>query len=193
MHPRFETAYDGTPPWDIARPQKEIVRLARAGDIQGEVLDVGCGTGENALYLARLGHDTLGIDAAQPAIEKAQAKARERGIDATFMVYDAIHLKRFDRAFDTVIDSGLFHVFTDRERKLFADGLAAVLRSGGTYFMLCMSENEPADWGGPRRVRQSEIRETFSKGWEVNFIREAHFEINQRADANAWLASITRI
>lgn len=190
---RFDSAYAGTPPWDIGRPQKEIVRLVRDGEIQGEVLDAGCGTGENALYFCRLGHETLGIDASRAAIEKAQAKARERGLDATFLVHDAIHLQRLKRAFDTIVDAGLFHVFSDRERQLYAAGLASVLRPGGTYFMLCLSEQEPVDWGGPRRVRQAEIRELFAKKWEVNYIREAKFEINQRPDAAAWLASITRV
>jgi 2-polyprenyl-3-methyl-5-hydroxy-6-metoxy-1,4-benzoquinol methylase len=80
----FDEAYSGTPPWDIGRPQGEFVRLAESGAIRGDVLDVGCGTGENALYLASLGHVVLGIDAAPHAIEKARKKSEERGIQVTF-------------------------------------------------------------------------------------------------------------
>lgn len=188
----FNPAYAGTPPWDIGRPQKEIMRLAEAGEIQGSVLDVGCGTGENVLYLAGLGYEAWGIDGAAAAIEKAKAKAAQRGLKANFLVADALDLQRLGRTFDTVIDTGLFHVFSDEERPLFADSLATVLRPGGTYYMLCFSEREPGSWG-PRRVTQAEIRATFSQGWRINAIRQATFEINQPGEARAWLSSITRL
>ncbi len=188
----FNPAYAGTPPWDIGRPQKEIMRLAEAGEIQGIVLDVGCGTGENVLYLAGLGYEAWGIDRAATAIEKAKAKAAQRGLKANFLVADALDLQRLGRTFDTVIDTGLFHVFSDEERPLFADSLATVLRPGGTYYMLCFSEREPGSWG-PRRVTQAEIRATFSQGWRINAIRQATFEINQPGEARAWLSSITRL
>lgn len=188
----FNPAYAGTPPWDIGRPQKEIMRLAEAGEIQGSVLDVGCGTGESVLYLAGLGYEAWGIDGAATAIEKAKAKAAQRGLKANFLVADALDLQRLGRTFDTVIDTGLFHVFSDEERPLFADSLATVLRPGGTYYMLCFSEREPGSWG-PRRVTQAEIRATFSQGWRINAIRQATFEINQPGEARAWLSSITRL
>ncbi|MCL5960690.1 MAG: class I SAM-dependent methyltransferase [Chloroflexi bacterium] len=188
----FETAYQGTPPWDIGRPQKEFVRLAQAGEIRGAVLDVGCGTGENALYLARLGHEVWGIDSAPSAIARAREKAKQRGIVATFRVGDVLDLQRLDRTFDTVIDSGLFHALSDEERAIFARGLAAVVRPGGTYYMLCFSEHEPGS-EGPRRVKQDEIRATFTDGWKVNYVRAAQLESNLHPRGiRAWLASITR-
>ena len=70
--PGFNPAYRGTPPWDISRPQAEFVRLEESGEIRGSVLDVGCGTGEHVLYLARRGHEAWGIDSAPLAIEKAR-------------------------------------------------------------------------------------------------------------------------
>jgi 2-polyprenyl-3-methyl-5-hydroxy-6-metoxy-1,4-benzoquinol methylase len=78
----FNSAYTGTPAWDIGRPQKEFVHLARANEIQGRVLDVGCGTGEHALYLAASGLEAWGVDSAPAAIDKAVAKAKERGLRA---------------------------------------------------------------------------------------------------------------
>lgn len=132
------------------------VRLGRG------VLDVGCGTGENALYLARLGYDVLGIDIVPTVIEKALAKARERSVAATFLVADALNLQVLGRRFNTVIDSGLFHVLPDKKRPVFLRSLASVLRPGGTYFMLCFNEHEPGSWG-PRRVTRAEIRENFGR------------------------------
>lgn len=130
----FNYAYEGgrVPPWDVGRPQGEFVRLAQGGEITGTVLDVGCGTGENALYLASLGHKVWGVDSSPLAIEKAKRKALERDIEATFLVWDASELHRLGRKFDTVIDSGLFHVFSDQERRVFARSLAAIVRGGGT-------------------------------------------------------------
>lgn len=189
----FNPAYLGVPPWDIGRPQREIVRLAESGQIRGHVLDVGCGTGENALYLAGLGHEVWGIDAAPLAIEKAQAKAKKREVAVTFKVFDALQLEHLGKIFDTVIDTGLFHTFADEERPLFEKGLARTLGRGGNYFLLCFSDREPGEWG-PRRISQDEIRATFAKGWRVNSIQATRFEHNLDADgARAWLASITRL
>src|SRR6202035_898638 len=117
----FESSYLGTPAWDICRPQPAIVRLAETGQITGSVLDVGCGTGENVLYLAEHGHAAAGIDGAPTAIKKARAKAKRRGLTASFEVGDALNLPTPEREFDTVIDSGLFHVFSDDERLRFRD------------------------------------------------------------------------
>jgi 2-polyprenyl-3-methyl-5-hydroxy-6-metoxy-1,4-benzoquinol methylase len=189
----FQEVYEGgTPPWDIGRPQPEVVRLAGEGRIRGSVLDVGCGTGENALYLAGLGHEVWGIDGAPLAVEQALSKAGERGVVATFLVADALDLGSLGRTFDTVIDSGLFHVFSDEDRPRFVRGLAAVVRPGGTYFLICFSEREPGT-EGPRRVTQGEIRSAFGRGWRIEDIREARFETNRESgDARAWLATITR-
>ena len=189
----FNSAYKGIPPWDIGRPQKEFIQLAQAGEISGRVLDVGCGTGENALYLAHLGLEVWGIDAAPFAIKKAKENAKKRRITVNFLVSDALKLQSLQARCDTVIDCGLFHVFTDEERPVFAASLSSALYPGGRYFMLCFSEYEPGSYG-PRRVTQAEIRATFSKGWKIDYIREAEFETRFGAESvKAWLSSITRL
>jgi SAM-dependent methyltransferase len=186
----FESAYLGTPPWDVGRPQPAIVRLAETGQITGSVLDVGCGTGENVLYLAEHGYAAAGVDGAPTAIKKARAKAKRRGLNASFEVGDALNLPTPERQFDTVIDSGLFHVFSDDERPRFRESLGRVVRSGGTYFLMCFSDHQPGDWG-PRRVTQAEIRAVFGDGWRVNSIEPSAFETTF-GDAQAWLATISR-
>ena len=187
---RFESAYLGTPPWDIGRPQPAIMRLAQARQITGSVLDVGCGTGENVLYLAELGFAAMGVDGAPTAISKARAKAKQRGVTAQFEVADALSLSMPNRQFDSVIDTGLFHVFSDEERDRFRDSLARVVRPGGTYFLMCFSDQQPGDWG-PRRVTQAEIRSVFNDGWRVNYIEPSAFDMNE-GQALSWLASISR-
>ena len=190
----FNDAYRGNPPWDIGRPQPEFVRLANEGLIRGKVLDVGCGTGEHAILFAGMGLSALGIDAAPLAIQKAKRKASERGSGATFVVGDALMLGELKKRFDTITDSGLFHVFSDSERPIFAKSLGSAMRKGGTYFMLCFSEKEPGGWGGPRRVSRAEIRATFGEGWRTDWIKEASFATRFHEDGGrAWLSSITRI
>ncbi len=187
----FEAAYLGTPPWDIGRSQPAIMRLAETGQITGLVLDIGCGTGENVLYLAERGFVTTGIDGAPTAIRKARNKAKRRGLKARFELADALDLAVPEQPFDTVIDSGLFHVFSDEDRAHFRDSLARVVRRGGTYFLMCFSDEEPGDWG-PRRVTQAEIRSVFRDGWRVNYIQPSTFETNL-GQSYAWLASISRL
>lgn len=185
----FDSAYRGTPPWDIGHPQPEIVRLEESGQIRGSVLDAGCGTGEHVLYLAGRGHDVMGVDGAPTAIKKARAKAKQRGLKASFVLGDALDLSIPNQLFDTVIDSGLFHVFSDEERPRYRKGLERVLRPGGTYFLMCFSEKQSGDWG-PRRVTQVEIRSMFKDGWRTNYIQPSAFEI-VGGHAEAWLASLT--
>ncbi len=193
----FEWAYrQGSPPWDIGRPQPAVVSLARDGGFFGEVLDVGCGTGENALYLASRGFSVTGVDAAPTAIARARAKADHRQLAVRFEIADALDLRAVGRTFDSAVDCGLFHTFDDRARRLFERSLRAVLRPGAQYNLLCFSDQEPGDWG-PRRVSQAEIRSTFAAGWRVNSIVAARFATIDPVDGSwsprAWLASLTRL
>ncbi len=190
----FEGAYrDGLPPWDIGRPQPAIVGLAERGAIGGRVLDIGCGSGENALYLASRGIEVMGVDAAPTAIERARAKAIERAIEVRFDVADALALGPSVGRFDVAIDCGLFHTFEDGERGRFERSLRGAMKTGGRYLMLCFSDREPGDWG-PRRVTRPEIRATFAGRWRVDSIDEDRFVTRWSDDgARAWLATLTLI
>lgn len=197
---RFASMYQKQAPWDISGPQPAIVELEEAGAIQGEVLDVGCGTGENAIYLASRGHSVWGIDFVSAAIDRAKAKAKERGIDVHFQVGDALKLSELRRSFDAVIDSGLFHVFSDDDRIRYVNSLSSVIRPGGTYHVLCFSDQEPAG-EGPRRVSEAELRGAFEHGWNVREIRAIQFTtatypgapIFSPGGPKAWCATFERL
>src|SRR5438132_11989324 len=96
----FESAYVGTPPWDIGRSQPAIMKLAETGQITGLVLDIGCGTGENVLYLAEHGFVAAGIDGAPTAIRKARGKAKRPGVRARVEGADALALALPAQLFD---------------------------------------------------------------------------------------------
>jgi 2-polyprenyl-3-methyl-5-hydroxy-6-metoxy-1,4-benzoquinol methylase len=187
----FEAFYAGTPPWDIGRPQSAFLRLAESGALEGRVLDVGCGTGEHALMAAGCGLEAVGVDTAPSAIAAAERKAHARGVPAKFLVWNALSLTSLGEEFDTVLDCGLFHVFSDEDRRSFVQNLTAVVRPVGRYFMLCFSEHQPGDTG-PRRVTQAEIRANFADGWHIDSIQSATIEITAGPAVLAWLASIRR-
>jgi 2-polyprenyl-3-methyl-5-hydroxy-6-metoxy-1,4-benzoquinol methylase len=170
----FVSAYAGQAPWDIPRPQRAFVDVA--DQITGSILDAGCGTGEIALFFASQGRTVTGIDYLEEPICRAKQKAAERGLSANFLVMDALNVKEIPQQFDNVIDSGLFHVFSDEDRRRYVEGLATILKPGGKLFLACFSDEEPGTLG-PRRVSQKELHEAFSKGWEIESIHAIRFEI----------------
>jgi SAM-dependent methyltransferase len=193
----WDDAYtmDHPPAWDIDRPQPSFVQLAELGLLTGQVLDAGCGTGEHTLLAAASGANAVGIDVAPHAIERARAKATERGIKARFEVGDVLDLGRLGLTFDTVIDSGVFHVFDDETRVRYVASLASALRPGGTCHLLCFSDRQPGGMG-PRRVRQDELREAFGDGWAIDSIEADAFQLHPNlgfATAQAWRATIRRM
>jgi SAM-dependent methyltransferase len=172
-------------PWDIGRPQKAFLDVA--DQITGSFLDAGCGTGDNALFFASRGQKVTGIDFLEEPIKRAKQKAAERGLTATFMVMDALALKDLPAVFDNVIDSGLFYVFSDDDRRRYVDGLATVLKPGGRLFLLCFSDDEPGTQG-PRRVSKEELYVAFAEGWSIESVEPSLTDaIASRPIALAWL------
>ncbi len=195
--PDWDAVYAAStpPPWDIGRPQPAFARLAGSGLLCGRVLDAGCGTGEHALLAAAHGADAVGVDVSPRAIERARGKAAARGVRARFEVASALSLGQLAMTFDTVIDSGLFHVFGDEDRARYVTGLAPAVRSGGSCYLMCFSDRQPGDWG-PRRVRRDELAAAFGEGWNVTGIAADAFAINPgfgTPAAAAWLATIRRL
>jgi cyclopropane fatty-acyl-phospholipid synthase-like methyltransferase len=171
----FEGLYAGPAPWDIGRPQAQFVAIANR--VASPVLDAGCGTGEHALFLAARGHRVVGIDFVEEAIRRARRKAAERGLAVEFLVKDATALAGWGERFSSVIDWGLFHVFSDDDRRRYAQGLAQVLEPGGRLFLSCFSDEEPGH-EGPRRVSRQELYDTFAAGWEIESIQPVRCEIH---------------
>jgi cyclopropane fatty-acyl-phospholipid synthase-like methyltransferase len=189
----FDAVYaEGTPPWDIGRPQPALQALADAGELRGRVLDSGCGTGEHTLMAAALGLDATGVDASPTAIGKAEQKARERELQPRFLVHDVLDLGSLGETFDIVIDSGVFHVFDDQDRAQYVESLQTATQPGARLFLLCFSELQPGEFG-PRRITEGELRESFTEGWQIDSLERTTMTVTFAPEfVQAWLASMTR-
>jgi SAM-dependent methyltransferase len=186
---------DGPPPWDIGAPQPAVVRLASQGAFAGTVLDAGCGTGDNAVHIAALGLDVLGVDVAERAVATARRTAAARGVDADFMVADALQLGRLDRAFDTVLDCALFHAFDNDERRDYVMSLASVTRPGAHLYVLCFSDVDP-DAAGPHPVSRQDLTAPFThnSGWSIASIGSEQLLARFAPEGvPAWLAKMERL
>ena len=189
----WDDAYRGQPPWEIGRPQLVFIELEAAGHIGASVLDVGCGTGENALHLAERNHEVWGIDLSSVAIERAMVKAHARRLPVVFLAGDALDPSVVGRTFDSFIDCGCFHTLTDADRVRYAASIGALSNPGATLHVMCFSEAEPPGWG-PRRITRDELRATFAEAWTEQEISPVRFEtLHGPAGIQAWLASFQRV
>ncbi|WP_255151689.1 class I SAM-dependent methyltransferase [Halorarius halobius] len=172
----YDAAYAGVPNWDVGRPQAAFVHLEEAGLVADPVLDVGCGTGELSVFLARRGHRVLGIDLSPLAVRQAREKARWRRVPAEFLVWDALYLSTLADAglsFRTVVDSAMFHVLGDAERDRFVDELETVVEPGGLY---CTLGDARRDSRAVYGLTPAELRRRFGSEWEMVFAVETRFD-----------------
>jgi SAM-dependent methyltransferase len=201
----FDEAYlSHTAPWVIGEPQPAIVTLERSGWIRGRVLDPGCGTGEHTIHLSRLGYDILGIDSSEQAIEQARANAAQQGVTGRFEVADALQLVPH-RAYDTVVDSALFHIFDAADRARYVSSLHRACRPDARVHVLALSDAGPGF--GPQ-ISDAVIREAFGDGWILEDLQPARYRgvivhdthaaalgrpVGDLIDLPAWLARTRRI
>jgi SAM-dependent methyltransferase len=198
-HEFFTRAYEGGgPPWDLGRPQRDLVAAFDELRLSGSAIDLGCGTGDNVLELARRGGDAWGIDTVVAAIEVARAKAAARDLPATFVCGDALDLAALGRRFDTVLDCGLFHVISEEDRRRYVAELSHVLGTGGRFLMLGFATNLIAP--APRGYSPEELR-AYLTGFREVFIRPAAFEVRPgilpideaRGGMPAWVSLFERV
>jgi ubiquinone/menaquinone biosynthesis C-methylase UbiE len=185
---------EGIPPWQIDRPQPEVIRLIEQGKFESPVLDLGCGTGDNTIELARHGLVVKGLDAVPEALERARKKTEQAGLKQSpeFVLGDALRLAESGLKARTVLDCALFHTFSDEERGEYIRGLEAVLSLGGRLHILSFSELETRQ-PGPRRLSLSEITGSFGKGWRVEDSVRCRYWDRVRPDgAHAWRVSLVR-
>ncbi len=179
---RGEPAFPGAPapdgiPWDIRQAQPRLMELEALGVIRGEVLDAGCGLGDNAIYLARKGYSVTGLDSSPTAIAQARARAAEAGAQVRFEVANATELAGYDGQFHTIIDSALYHCLDHDGRQAYAAALYRATTQGARWFLYCFSGDNVNGIIAPMEaVPETDIRNTLGNaGWHIDFLGPTTF------------------
>lgn len=166
---------DGTIPWDIGEPQPALVDLEKSGRLTSEVLDAGCGLGDNSVFLARNGYRVTGFDVSPSAIEQARHRTEDTENTPEFVVEDATRLDGLDQRFSTVLDSALYHCLDDPQRVEYAAALHRVTRPGADLHLFCVADVDDAGLRMPMVVTPDNLRANFGEHWEIQQITSTHY------------------
>ena len=190
MENRFEERYrtDDTP-WDHGTPDTNLIDLVMQRPIpKCKVLDVGCGTGDNAIWLARQHFVATGCDISRTAIEKAKGKAALSNVDCAFIVADFLTDGIPGAPFGLVIDRGCLHcVDTAEERSRFAENVVSLLEEGGLWLTLVGNADGPAREIGPPTFTASELIAAVEPHCEIISLAAGYFGSNQTDPPKAWV------
>jgi SAM-dependent methyltransferase len=158
-----------TPPWDTKAPKDNVIAWQEGGWVHGDVLDIGCGLGDNAIYLAQQGFKVTGLDLSPTALTTAERRAKDAGVTVKFAVTDSTKLEGYTDAFDTVVDSGMFHCLDDDGKRSYAAAAHRATRPGATLLLSCFCDANPPDEEWPRPVVSEQmLRDVLGgAGWDI--------------------------
>jgi SAM-dependent methyltransferase len=179
----MKTFYDlwyrfGTPPW-VGQARSELVKLVESGDLQpGRAIDLGCGEGDNAIFLAQHGFQVTAVDFSPAAIAKARAKVRAAGTDVDFVIDDLTRLARIEGKFDLLVDYGTFDDLSTKDRAAYVDQVASLAKPGARFLLWCF-EWKLKGWErlvtailpfGNIALRPGEVEHWFAMSFEIERI-----------------------
>jgi SAM-dependent methyltransferase len=186
---RFQKRYEsGNTPWDIGKPDFNLIQTVTAMAIKPcKALDIGCGTGDNSIWLAQQHFQVTGVDISEIAIQKARDKALAAQVECSFQVVDFLTNKIAGAPFGFLFDRGCFHtVNSDEERQSFAENVAAHLEQDGLWLSLVGSADEQRQFPGPPRRSARDIVNNVEPYFEILSLVASHFGSNRPDPPKAW-------
>lgn len=186
---RYKKRYKaGNTPWDVGRADFNLIEVVTKKPIMAcKALDIGCGTGDNSIWLARNRFQVIGTDTSDIAIKMAREKASSAGVECDFMLLDFIDDKIEGVSFDFVFDRGCFHSFdSENNRKRFAENVAAHLNEAGLWLTIVGNADEHRRAPGPPQRTAGDIVSAVEPYFEVVSLADSHFESNHPNPPRAW-------
>lgn len=191
----FEERYQtGNTPWDHGIPDYNLTGLVESFPIAPcNVLDIGCGTGNNAIWLARRNFAVTGCDLSKTAIERARKKAQATGLDCCFLVADFLTDRIPNPPFGFVFDRGCLHSVKDAaERSGFSENVASCLEEGGLWLTITGNADEPTREIGPPQLTAAELIVAVEPCFEIISLTSGHFGSDQDNPPQAWICLLRK-
>jgi len=186
---RYKESYkSGITPWDIGKSDFNLIEVVTQKPILScKVLDIGCGTGDNSIWLSQNNFQVMGSDTSEIALEKAKEKASEANVKIDFMLADFFKDRIEGSPFGFVFDRGCFHSFgSEDDRKRFAENVAAHLVETGLWLTLLGNADEHRQGFGPPRRTASDIVLAVEPYFEILSLQTTHFGSNRSNPPRAW-------
>jgi SAM-dependent methyltransferase len=190
VNKRFKERYKtGNTPWDIGRPDFNLIETVTKIPIKScKTLDIGCGTGDNSIWLAQKQFQVTGTDVSEIAIEKAKEKALKSDVKCIFFVVDFFEHRIEGAPFGFVFDRGCFHAFdSNKERKRFAKNVASNLVKEGLWLSLIGSADEQRQGPGPPQRTANDIVAAVELYFEILSLKSSYFDSNRQNPPKCWV------
>ncbi|MGA3097348.1 MAG: methyltransferase domain-containing protein [Bryobacteraceae bacterium] len=187
---RFRERYkEGLTPWDIGKADFNLVQTVTTRPIDPcRALDIGCGTGDNAIWLSQQNFHVVGVDTAEVAIEKAKEKAAKANVKCTFVVLDILKSHVEGRSFGFAFDRGCLHTLTSgKERRSFAERVNGHLEEGGLWLSLLGNADEKRLGPGPPQRTARDIVNAVEPYFEILSLVSGCFGANRPDPPRAWV------
>ena len=186
----FKRSYEaGEAPWDIGRPDFNLIHTVTTTPIQPcRALEIGCGTGDNAIWLAQQSFDVVAVDSSPIAIERARSKAESADVKCTFLMLDIFQTHVEGDPFRFAFDRGFLHILDSNEtRQRFAESLSEYLDESGLWLSLLGNADEVRRGPGPPQRSARDIVNAVEPYFEILSLASSRFETSFPQPPRAWV------